>query len=191
MRSGGTGVSAWDTCPFSVVSSCLLLSRLPCYPTTPLPTVFWKWLKNSKKFHSSDDVMRWNLAFTCVWLAGVCVCQCAIRIRKGPGLQNAWGWSYVLTTVRPRRANLQVIRPLPRHLLLFQTLYLQIYSEKANSYEALFYATSVYYSCLDSLNEQSESILPNYEKELDTILLVASIPCVFCFLALCERKLSP
>lgn len=97
----------------------------------------------------------------------------------------------VLATVRPRRANLQVIRPLPRHLLLFQTLYLQIYSEKANSYEALFYATSVYYSCLDSLNEQSESILPNYEKELDTILLVASIPCVFCFLALCERKLSP
>lgn len=187
MRDGGTGgISQFgDAHPFScreiqvfVLSSCLLLSWLLCCPTAPLPSVFWKWLKNSKKCHSSEDVVRWSLTFTGVWLAGVCVSVQWERKRTWPSECPG----ITLSTVRPHKGNLQVTGPLPRCLLLFRSLYLQIYTEKANSYEALFYGTSVYYSCLDSQNEQSESILPNYEKELDIILLIASIPCVLAFL---------
>lgn len=153
-----------------VVSSFLLLSWLLCCPTTSLPTGFWKWLKNSKRHHG---MVRWNLTFTCVWLAGVGVSVQWVRKRTWL-LQNA--------TVRPHKTNVQVTGPLPHCLLLVQILYLQIYSKKAKSCEALFYVTSVYYSCLDSLNEQSERILPNCGKELDIIFLVASIPCAFAFL---------
>lgn len=64
-----------------VVSSFLLLSWLLCCPTTSLPTGFWKWLKNSKRHHSNDGMLRWNLTFTCVWLA-VVRCQCAMRTEK-------------------------------------------------------------------------------------------------------------
>lgn len=180
MWVGITRDSAQDEHPFScreiqafVVSSFLLLSWLPCCPTTSLPTGFWKWLKNSKRHHSNDGMLRWNLTFTCVWLAGVGVSLQWERKRTWL-LQNA--------TVRPHKTNVQVTGPLPHCLLLVQILYLQIYSKKAKSCEALFYVTSVYYSCLDSLNEQSERILPNCGKELDTILLVASIPCAFAFL---------
>lgn len=93
---------------------------------------------------------------------------------KGPGLWNA--------SVRPHKTNVQVIGLLPHYLLLVQIFYLQIYSKKAKSCKALFYVTSVYYSCLDPLNEQSERILPNYGKEWDIILLVASLPCALAFL---------
>lgn len=172
--------SAQNEHPFScreiqvfVVSSFLLLLWLLCCPTTSLPTGFWKWLKNSKRHHSNDGMLRWDLTFTCVWLAGVGVS--AQWERKGTWLlQNA--------TVRPHKTNVQVTGPLPHCLLLVQILYLQIYSKKAKSCKALFYVASVYYSCLGSLNEQSERVLPICGKELDIILLVASIPCAFAFL---------
>lgn len=154
-------------CPLSFYSHG---SRVVLPPHCPLGS---EWLKNSKRHHSNDGMLRWNLTFTCVWLAGVGVSVQWVRKRTWL-LQNA--------TVRPHKTNVQVTGPLPHCLLLVQILYLQIYSKKAKSCEALFYVTSVYYSCLDSLNEQSERILPNCGKELDTILLVASIPCAFAFL---------
>lgn len=98
----------------------------------------------------------------------------------------------------------QLLRPLSHCLLLFQISHLQIYIKKGKLLcgtvcpntsncgfcQSLHNITSMYYSGLDSMSEQSKIILPNHEKELNTVLLIACMHW-FCCLALCKYKLSP
>lgn len=137
--------------------------------------------------------------FTCVWFAGAC--ECAVIQEKGV--------AFPVPRERPpagktHRADLQLLRPLPCCLLPFQISHLQIYIKKGKLLcgtvcpntsncgfcQSLHNITSMYYSGLDSMSEQSKIILPNHEKELNTILLIACMHW-FCCLALCKYKLSP
>lgn len=107
------------------------------------------------------------------------------------------------STGKTHRADLQLLRPLPRCLLLFKILHLQIYIKKGKLLcgtvfssmsncgfcQSLHNITSMYYSGLDSMSEQSKIILPNHETESNTVLLIACMHW-FCFFALCKYKLS-
>lgn len=120
--------------------------------------------------------------FICVWLAGAG--ECAIIQEKGVAFPVPWEHP---PAGKIHRADLQLLRPLPRCLLLFQISHLQIYIKKGKLLcgtvcpntsncgfcQSLHNITSKYYSGLDSMSEQSKIILPNHEKELNTVLLIA------------------
>lgn len=176
-----------DACPFScreirvyVVSSFLLLSWLLCCPTTSLPTGFWKWLKNSERYHSNGDMVRWNLTFTCVWLAGVCV-------------SVQWEWERTWSSECNWEAT-QNECPSPRAPALLPSSRSDFISvdlqQKGQSCKAL-----ICYFCILFMPRLTEWTIRKNSAKLWKGMRRNFTHCFytlrFCFPALCKHKLSP
>lgn len=177
-----------DACPFScreirvcVVSSFLLLSWVLCCPPTSLPTGSWKWLKNSQRYHSNGDTVRWNLTFTCVWLAGVCVSV------QWEG-KRTWSLECICEATQNECPSHRAPAPLPSSRSDFLSADLQQKGQKLQGtllcyFCILFMPRSTEWTVRKNSAKLWKGVRHNFTRRFPTLCS--------CFLALCKLKLSP